>query len=264
MTPQILQLSDGAAVRLRDLGDGEPILLIHGVGMRLEAWEPQIAALSTRWRVLAADMPGHGESDPLPEGAGLADFVAWAARLIETLACGPVNLVGHSMGALIASGVAIERPELVRRLALLNAVHRRTPVARAAVLARAEDIAQGRTGIESALERWFGPGDEAVRDHVADWFRTIDQQGYLAAYRAFARGDTVYADRLGEIAVPALLLTGENDPNSTPAMSRAMAALMPRGEARIVDGHRHMVNLTAPEMVTAALEDLLAREEACP
>lgn len=261
---QTLRLSEAASVRLCDIGEGEPILMIHGVGMRAEAWEPQIAALGRRWRVIAADMPGHGESDPLPEGAQLPDFVAWAARLVEVLGCGPVNLVGHSMGALIASGLAVERPDLVRRVALLNAVHRRTPEARAAVLARAEDIACGRTGVESALGRWFGPDDEAVRDHVTGWFETIDQQGYLAAYRAFAKGDAVYADRLGAIEAPALLLTGEDDPNSTPAMSKAMAALMPHGEARIIAGHRHMVNLTAPEQVTAALEALLVRQEVCP
>lgn len=259
-----LPLSETASVRLCDVGQGEPVLMIHGVGMRAEAWEPQIAALGRRFRVIAPDMPGHGESDPLPEGAQLPDFVIWAARLIEALDCGPVNLVGHSMGALIASGLAIERPDLVRRVALLNAVHRRTPEALAAVLERAEGIAEGRTGVESALGRWFGPDDEVVRDHVADWFRTIDQQGYLTAYRAFAEGDAVYADRLGEIRAPALLLTGQQDPNSTPAMSEAMAALMPLGEARIIAGHRHMVNLTAPDLVTQALEALLAREETCP
>lgn len=260
---QTLRLSEAASVRLCDIGEGEPILMIHGVGMRAEAWAPQIAALGQRWRVIAPDMPGHGESDPLPQGAELPDFVAWGASLIEALDCGPVNLVGHSMGALIAAGLAVEQPRLVRRVALLNAVHRRSPEARAAVLARAEDIAQGRTGVESALGRWFGPDDDVVRDHVAGWFKTIDQQGYLAAYRAFAQGDDVYAGRLGEIEVPALLLTGEKDPNSTPAMSEAMAALMPRGRAEIIAGHRHMVNLTAPDQVTAALEALLAREEIC-
>ncbi|MEF9604139.1 alpha/beta fold hydrolase, partial [Paracoccus sp. PXZ] len=143
MMSRTLQLSDGATVRLVEAGRGEPLLLIHGVGMRAEAWEPQIDALSAHHHVIAVDMPGHGASSPLPADAHLPDFVAWAARLVEALGLGPVNLAGHSMGALVAAGLAVERPDLVRRLALLNAVHRRSPEARAAVLARADEIARG-------------------------------------------------------------------------------------------------------------------------
>ena len=72
MMSQILRLSDGLSVRILEAGAGEPILLIHGVGMRAEAWAPQIAALASDHSVIAVDMPGHGERDPLPEDAKLA------------------------------------------------------------------------------------------------------------------------------------------------------------------------------------------------
>ncbi|WGR62811.1 alpha/beta fold hydrolase (plasmid) [Paracoccus ferrooxidans] len=142
MMSRTLPLSDGASVRLIEAGRGDPLLLIHGLGMRAEAWEPQMAALSAHHHVIAVDMPGHGASSLLPAAARLPDFVAWAARLVEALDLGSVNLAGHSIGALVAAGLAVERPNLVRRLALLNAVHRRSPEARAAVLARADEIAR--------------------------------------------------------------------------------------------------------------------------
>ncbi len=261
MMSQTLHLSDGLAVRVIEAGAGEPLLLIHGVGMRAEAWGPQIAALARDFRVIAVDMPGHGESDPLPGTPELPDYVAWAARVIQALGLGPVSVAGHSMGALIAGGLAVERPDLIRRAALLNGVHRRTPEARAAVLARAAEIAAGAGGIEAPLARWFSPEEAALRDQVAGWLRAVSATGYASAYRAFARGDAVYSDRLSEIRCPLLVLTADGDANSTPAMTEAMAAMAPQGRAVVIRGHRHMVNLTAPEAVTAELQHWLSTKE---
>jgi pimeloyl-ACP methyl ester carboxylesterase len=53
--------------------------------------------------VIAVDMPGHGDSDPLPGTPALPDYVAWAARVVQALGLGPVSVAGHSMGALIAA-----------------------------------------------------------------------------------------------------------------------------------------------------------------
>lgn len=261
MMSQTLRLSDGAAVRVLVAGAGAPVLLIHGVGLRAEAWGPQIAALAADHRVIAVDMPGHGGSDPLPAGARLPDYVAWGARVIAALGLGPVNVAGHSMGSLIAGGLAVDHPSLIRRAALLNGVHRRSSEAKAAVLARAAEIAAGGGGIEAPLARWFGPGEEALRDQVAGWLRQVSHAGYAAAYRAFAEGDDIYADRLGQIRCPLLVLTGDGDANSTPAMTEAMAAMAPQGRAVVIVGHRHMVNLTAPAGVTAELQRWLHTEE---
>ena len=156
MMSRILRLSDGTSARTLEAGKGEPVLLIHGVGMRAEAWGPQVTALSADHHVIAVDMPGHGGSDLLADGARLPDYVAWAARVVQALGLGPVSVAGHSMGALIAAGLAADHPDKVRRLAVLNAVQRRSPEARAAVLARAEEIARGEGDAEVPLTRWFG------------------------------------------------------------------------------------------------------------
>lgn len=250
-------LCDGGTLGLIQAGSGDPVVLIHGVGLRAEAWEPQITALAATHRVIALDMPGHGASSPLPSGALLSDYVCWAARAIGGLGMGPVSLAGHSMGALIAGGMAVDHPGLVARVALLSPVHRRSEAARAAVLARASAIAAGGAGVDAPLARWFDDDQQALHDRVAGWLKGVDRQGYAAAYRAFATGDATYADRLGEIACPALILTGESDANSSPEMTRAIAAAC-RGRAVVVPGQRHMVNLTAPRLVNEALRDWLA------
>ena len=98
-------------------------------------------------------------------------------------------------------------------------------------------------------------------DQVAGWLRAVSHRGYATAYRAFAEGDTVYADRLDQIRCPLLVLTGDGDANSTPAMTETMAEMAPHGRAAIISGHRHMVNLTAPEAVTAELQRWLSTKE---
>jgi pimeloyl-ACP methyl ester carboxylesterase len=242
------------------VGRGEPLVLIHGVGMKLEAWLPQIEVLSEAYEVIAADLPGHGGSAPLADGSELPAFVDRFARFLVDLDRGPVSVAGHSMGALIAGGLAAEVPALVRRVALLNGVHRRDEDARQAVRQRAAEIETGGFDREAPLRRWFGEGHEheAAFALSRSLLAEVDQRGYATAYAAFANGDAVYADRWSEVACPALFLTGEGDLNSTPDMARAMAASTRQGKAVVIPGHRHMVNLTAPQAVNAALTDWMS------
>jgi pimeloyl-ACP methyl ester carboxylesterase len=121
-----------------DVGEGEPVVLLHGVGLRLEAWNPQIDSLAETHRVIAIDLPGHGASSPIGKGSGLGAFVDWLVTALDDLRLDSVNIAGHSMGALIAGGCAVVAPERVERVALLSAVHRRDGDASSAVRAPAE------------------------------------------------------------------------------------------------------------------------------
>ena len=123
------------------------------------------------------------------------------------------------------------------------------------------DLADQVVKVRGERARWFGPGDETCRATVAGWLRGVDPAGYAAAYRAFAEGDDVYADRIGAIRCPLLVLTGDGDANSTPAMAGAMAAMAGRGRAVVIAAHRHMVNLTAPDRVTAEMRTWLQEPE---
>ena len=256
-----LHLSDGSTANALTAGEGETLVLFHGVGMCAEAWEPQIAQLSAGFRVVAVDMPGHGATPALKGDPRLPDYVAWASRVLEALGDDPVSVAGHSMGSLIVGGLAVDHPNLVKRAALLNGVHKRDAIAKEAVLARAAEISAGKGDINGPLERWFGDANVEPRTRVAGWLRDVPRDGYAAAYRAFAEGDTVYADKLGQVTCPLLVLTGSEDPNSTVQMAETMAQMAPKGRAVIIQSHRHMVNLTAPEEVNDALGAWLMIEE---
>jgi pimeloyl-ACP methyl ester carboxylesterase len=229
--------------------------------MRIEVWEPQIKALSHSHRVIALDLPGHGESDRLPDSSPLPAFVSWLGGVLDDLGLDSINLAGHSMGAMISGGAAATFGRRIARVALFNGLYRRTQAARAAVLARADEIIGGQSiDFAGPIQRWFGQAADpaGIRELILQWLQTVDVQGYATAYSAFARGDVVYADAWPDITCPALFVTGSDDPNSTPAMSRAMSAAAPRGKAIIIEGHRHMVNLTAPDLVNDILKDWLA------
>ncbi len=243
-----------------EMGEGEPLVLIHGVGMRLEAWLPQITGFSQTHRVIALDMPGHGESAALPTGSKLEAFVAWFGGFLDELALSEVSVAGHSMGALVAGGAAATFGERIKRVAYLNGVYRRDPEAKAAVLARAAAISLVGVDKEGPLLRWFGDDAQSAvaRELTRNWLSLVDPQGYATAYAAFAGGDETYAERWPDVGAPALFLTGSDDPNSTPLMAEQMAAAAPKGWVRIVEGHRHMVNLTAPDIVNELLAEWLS------
>lgn len=255
-------MTEGGAAYF-EAGAGEELILIHGVGMRLEAWEPQIDVFSRTHRVIAVDMPGHGGSERLPAGSTLTDFVGWFGRFLDDMRINRANVAGHSMGALISGGAAATFSDRVARVGYLNGVYRRDPAAKAAVLARAAAIRTEGVDKQGPLLRWFG--DDAKSQHAREltrgWLEMVDPEGYAVAYTAFAGGDEIYADRWPSVTCPALFLTGSDDPNSTPLMAEQMAGITPRGYARIVEAHRHMVNLTAPETVNALMAEWLAIEE---
>ncbi|MBS7537999.1 alpha/beta fold hydrolase [Ancylobacter lacus] len=263
---------DGARLRVRYLrqGRGLPVILVHGVGMALEAWEPQVAVLAANHEVIALDMPGHGGSSLPPADARLSDYSAQVVGLMDALGLSQAVVIGHSMGALVALDVALAHPGRVCGVVALNAVYCRSPEQRAAVEARAAALAEQGAGAShaAAVDRWFGtPVPPALADHAATVLRLLeacDPVGYARTYRLFATSDEAHRANLPSLAVPALFMTADGDPNSTPAMSQAMAAAVPLGRCEVLAGERHMMNLTAPTAVNAALLRFLDGLPAAP
>lgn len=252
MTWTIRPRSDFGALSAICQGSGPKLVLVHGVGLRAEAWNRQLDALSERFEVIAVDMPGHGES-PLPGPlSAIQDYTDLVAGQIPE----PVMIVGHSMGAMIALDLAIRYPSRVRGVAALNAVYQRSPEARDAVMARASSL-DGRSPPDPSepLLRWFGGGDSEEKSACSNWLISTDPAAYKRAYSAFARSDVPSPSGLEAMKCPALFMTGSQEPNSTADMSRAMAAVAPNGKAVIVDGAAHMMPMTHADKVNPILLD---------
>lgn len=249
-------------------GKGPALVLIHGVGMNGAIWQPQMAALAAGHDVIALDMPGHGGSLLPPDPPTLDDYADAVIGLLDALGIETAALVGHSMGALVATHTALAHPDRVSRLIAMNAVFRRSPELKQAVQARAVELEEKgfSASIAPTLARWFGdpvpPGLALAAELSGAALRSVNVEGYRRTYWLFATSDEALAPTLPGLKVPGLFLTGEFDANSSPTMSLEMARIAPGARAEIVPGVRHMMALTHPDEINSRLIAFLDEDKA--
>lgn len=245
-------------------GSGAPIVLVHGVGLRAEAWLNQVEILSQQHTVYAIDMPGHGESDLLVEGsAGLEEYVDAIASWIETDIGEPVIMMGHSMGSMIALNFGIRYKALCTGVAALNSVYRRTPQAVQAVQQRALDMVMNPAldKVTTPIKRWFNRDPEGFEKQMSDlcehWLLAAPAAGYACAYRVFSQNDGPLDEELAALEIPVIFITGDGDSNSSGEMSKRMAALCPNSSYAVIENSRHMVPMTHPEEINQLLAEFI-------
>ena len=233
-------------------GSGPDLLLIHGVGLRAEAWSAMLPILQQQFTVYALDMPGHGGS-ALIQTCDLAAYSQRFAAFCADLGA-PVCVAGHSMGAMIAIDLASQYPQHIRAVTALNAIYQRAASAANAVQTRAATLkTSGLQDPSDTLKRWFGDKESPASTACRAWLTGCDPTGYADAYQVFAHNPGPDAATLAALACPALFMTGANDPNSSPAMSQAMAELCPNGQAIIVNDAAHMAPMTHADMMAQEL-----------
>lgn len=238
-------------------------MFIHGVGLHCGVWRPQVAEFATSNRVVAYDIYGHGLSDRPPPNATLDDYVEQLAAMLDVLSVRSAVVIGHSMGAMIATAFAATYPLRVEALVAFNTVYRRSPGERKAVLERAAILrSQGPAAtVEAAIARWFGAGlsrsDLEKAETLRNWLLNADEEGYAAAYSVFASSDDAFSDRLHRLDAPALFVTGEHDPHSTPAMSLALAAACPNATACVLPDEWHMTTFKSPHLANTLIAEFL-------
>ncbi|MGH9182432.1 MAG: alpha/beta fold hydrolase [Acidimicrobiales bacterium] len=255
---------DGAALHYADTGgSGPPVVLLHAFPLSSAMWSAQLEALAGRYRGIAPDLRGFGGSDVPVEPAsysmdGYADDVA---ALIDHLGCGPVTLVGLSMGGYVAFAFLRRHRRLVRALVLADTrsaadsdeVRRRRA-------AQQREVGQGRArAVIDAManvllsDRVY----PVVRDRVV---ALMDQPpvGIIGALEAMKhRPDATPG--LGAIDVPTLVVVGEEDPTAPVVTARATHQAIPGSELVVLPGAAHLANLEAPAAFNDALLGFLDR-----
>src|SRR5580693_1022702 len=111
---------NGIEVYYEQAGEGPPVLLLHGLGSSTRDWEYQTPELARAYRVIAVDVRGHGRSSRPPGPYSVSQFAEDAVALLRSLDAAPAHVIGLSMGGMIAFQMAVDHPEAVRSLAIIN------------------------------------------------------------------------------------------------------------------------------------------------
>ena len=246
------------------LGSGPTVLMLHGIGGGHLAFAPQVEALATAgYRAVAWDMPGYGHSAPV-EPYNFKGLAARCIALIETLQCGHVTLIGHSMGGMVAQEVIARRPELVDKLVLCGT----SPSfgkpdgnwQREFIAQRTAPLDAGKTMAEMAetlVPQMTGPGalPEGLR-LATHCMAQVSPATYRHALEALVTFDRRAS--LADIHVPTLLVAGEFDKNAPPAVMKKMAQAIVGSTYLEMKGIGHLMNLEAPDEFDGMLLNFLA------
>jgi pimeloyl-ACP methyl ester carboxylesterase len=246
------------ATRYTVEGNGPPLLLIHGVGARLENWDGVAAILGRNFKVARFDLRGHGQSSKVPGPYSLDLFADDAVALLDHLGIARTNVAGHSLGGMIAVTMARKYAQRLDRLAVLSAAAGRTGEERKKVMERIALIASGIPGdhFKNSLARWFTDEFRAANPDLMEQYaarnRENDPACYAAAYTVLATGEI--APDLPHVKAPTLVATGEGDLGSNPRMSRFIHEGIAGSELRILPRLRHSILVEAPRTVAGLLE----------
>jgi pimeloyl-ACP methyl ester carboxylesterase len=244
-TPTLSQLPPAAIVSRRherlDLsylqaGDaGPPIVMLHGWGAFKELWWSSLRDLGRDHRCFALDFPGHGESS-FGGHSTIVRLAEMVADFCDDAGLREITLFGHSMGGSVAAELALLRPGLVRRLILVDAAvdaHLMPPFARTYLL---PSVGWAALRVTQAIGRAFSPlGRRVPHEHGGGWLRPwLRRSAYLASFDAYGLHQllrslfaTAAGERLTELSVPTLVISGQLDSLVPPANSRRLAAIIP-------------------------------------
>lgn len=235
--------------------DAPVVLLSNSLGATLEMWDPQLAALTERYRVVRYDTRGHGRS-PSPQGdSTLDDLADDVVALLDRLDVARAHVVGLSIGGMTGLRLAVREPHRVDRLVVLcSSAYTGNPDA---WRERAETARTQGTGVlaEAVVGRWFTPAWAAGHpDVVARMRATVadtDDEGYASCCAAVGGMDQ-RAD-LGRITAPTLVVSGAEDPALPPEHQQAIADGVPGARLLTLSPAAHLATIEQPQQVTDAV-----------
>ena len=258
---KILHRPGRPSIAYRTDGEGEPLVLVHGVGGDSGNWDGVVAALPSRFRCIRLDLSGHGRSSLITAPCSVQDLARDVTDVMDALGVRAAAIAGFSLGGLIAQAIALDSPARVTKIVLVATVAGRTPEEQARSAARIEVVREKGLAVIAAGNREFWFSDAFRRDHPevvearVQQFMACDPASYLHAFAVFAKGD--FVARLQEIRSPTLVVAGEFDPAATARMARLMHERIAGSRLEILAGMRHAVLIECPERVAGLLADFL-------
>ena len=247
----------GLEIAYERVGDGPPLVLVHGAAADSRMWRPQVAALADAFTVVAWDEPGAGSSSDVPADFTLPDYADCLAALIDALELGPAHVGGLSWGGTVALELYRRHPALVATLVLAG-----TYAGWKGSLPAAEVEAR-----VTGLRRMLAADDDRFDPTLPGLFAgdaPVEVVPLMAAMAADVRPDSMRVallqmaetdlrELLPRIAVPTVLIWGELDARSPLGVARQFEHAIADQALVVIPGAGHMCNLERPEPFNAAV-----------
>ncbi len=248
-----------------EVGRGDPLVLIHGLGDDHRAWRKVLPRLALHRRVLLYDLRGHGLST-VGEPAGTLDQLAGdLIALLDRLDLERVDVCGFSLGGTIVMRVAMDHPERVRKLLPVATSSRVGRAAASWYEERADMVRSSNPVLPQTLEQDTRDVYANAPDEFADgWLirsqSTADPRGYGNACQAMARLNAEPLDpELSRISAPTLVVAGDRDQHCPPKAAESIVGGIPGARLEVIRGVGHPIPVERPdELATLMLEFLAA------
>ena len=252
----------GCNVFYESVGEGLPVVFLHGLGSTSNVWWAQRVALQKSHRVITLDLPGSGRSSKHERAYSMSRWAEQLDVLGQHLALDPFVLVGHSMTTILAQNFAVKYPHRLRGLVLCGPLTEQTPAIKEAFEKRAETVL--REGMSAVADQVLtGALSVATRESplaltglYREMLQANDPASYAAQCHALLQA-SAKADQ-PNIACPTLILVGDQDTVTPLANARAIAAAIPKARVRVIPATAHLTMAERPEAFNATLLDFLA------
>jgi len=258
---------EGCTLHYEEYGHGAPVLLVHGLGSSTLDWEMQVPALAAHYRVILMDMRGHGRSDKPRQRYSIAGYSADVLALIEHLKLDRVHLVGISMGGMIGFQLAVDQPQALSSLCVVNSMPEVKVRKPGDYLQWASRWILGRLLGLRNIGRILGrvlfpkPGQADLRRKITERWATNDKRAYLASFDAIVGWGV--QERLARITCPTLIVSADHD--YTPvAMKESYVKLIPDARLVVIADSRHATPLDQPQVFNQTLLEFLNAVETTP
>ena len=240
----------------------DPVLLLHGLGSDGSSWSYQLPELSkTGYRAIAPDARGFGSSSYPPKKHNIATLAHDMIGLLDALDCGPVHLVGISLGGITGLQLALDHPDRIRKLVLINAAARLFPDDLKTTLYYLARLLMVMTvGIERqahlVAHRLFpNPEEQTLRQLLIQQISAANPRAYRRTMLALARFDVT--SRLDSLKSPTLVVTGSADSTILPQRQSEMARRIPGARQVTLQDGGHALTVQRPDDVNAIILEFL-------